>query len=564
MKSATAERVKAIERRVAAAQGKIACDGIIRDTTYLDVFSCEWRRGDIAFIDGVIVGVESGLSAKREWNGKGKHLVPGFLDAHVHIESSMLLPHEFEKAVIPRGTTTAICDPHELANVMGVKGIQHFLTAAESMALNLRVMLSSCVPATEMETNGGGHLQAADLVPLLSHPKALGLAEVMNMPGVLYGDKSVLEKLASFEGRPIDGHSPLLRGNALSAYLAAGISSCHECTELDEAREKVSKGMAVWIREGSVAKDLDTLIPLLTMATSTTLGFCTDDRNPLDIAEEGHIDFLIRKAIRAGVPVEVAYRAASWSVARHYGLRQLGGVAPGYTADLVLLDDAPSCTVGEVWKSGNVVSEIEFVGLEARHFENTIRAALPDSPAAFEGPTGNVHVIGVVPGKILTERSIEKSDAAGVCRLSVVERYGHKSKPANGYVRGFGAGFTGAIGASVGHDSHNLILVGKKATDMQVAAKHLAKVGGGFVVVNEGQVIASLDLQFGGLMTGDGLKHVERKLKELRAASRAVKCELAEPFLQLAFLSLPVIPSLKLTDQGLVDVEQFKIISVAA
>lgn len=279
-----ADGIKAIERRVSAAQGRIPCDGIIRDVTYLDVFTCEWRKGDVAFVDGTIVSVESGLKAVREWNGKGKFLVPGFLDAHVHIESSMLLPHDFEEAVLSRGTTTAMCDPHELANVLGVKGIQHFLTASETMAMDLRVMLSSCVPATEMETNGGGHLLAKDLMPLASHPQALGLAEVMNMPGVLYGDPTVLEKIASFEGKPIDGHSPLLRGNALSAYLAAGISSCHECTELDEAREKVSKGMSVWIREGSVAKDLDTLIPLLSMATSPSLGFCTDDRNPLDIA----------------------------------------------------------------------------------------------------------------------------------------------------------------------------------------------------------------------------------------------------------------------------------------
>lgn len=558
------DRVKSIERRVAAAQGKIPCDGIVRGVSYLDVFTCEWRKGDVAFIDGTVVGVESGLKATREWSGQGKFLVPGFLDAHVHIESSMMLPAEFERAVLPRGTTTAICDPHELANVMGVKGIQHFLTASEKMALNLRVMLSSCVPATEMETNGGGHLQASQLVPLLSHPKALGLAEVMNMPGVLYGDASVLEKIASFEGRPIDGHSPLLRGNALSAYLAAGISSCHECTELEEAREKVSKGMSVWIREGSVAKDLDALIPLLTMATSPSVGFCTDDRNPLDIAEEGHIDFLIRKAIKAGVPAEIAYRSASLSVARHYGLRQLGAVAPGYTADLVLLDDAQTCAVNAVWKSGRPVAELDFASSAQTPTENTIRAALPDSPSAFEGPTGNVHVIGVVAGKIITERTVERSDAPGVCRLSVLERYGQKSRPANGYVRGFGANFSGAIAASVGHDSHNLIVAGKQASDMLVAAKHLASTGGGFAVVKDGKVLASLDLPFGGLMSVKGLKHVEDRLKDLRAASRAVNCELAEPFLQLAFLSLPVIPSLKLTDKGLVDVDQFKIISVAA
>ncbi len=559
-----ADRIKAINKRVAAAQGKIPCDGAIRNVTYLDVFSCQWRQGDIAFIDGVIVGLEAGLPAKREWSGKGKYLVPGFLDAHVHIESSMLLPHDFEKAVLPLGTTTAICDPHELANVMGVKGIQHFLTASESMTLDLRVMLSSCVPATDMETNGGGFLSAADLLPLLSHHQALGLAEVMNVPGVLHGDPSLIEKIANFEGRPVDGHSPLLKGKALSAYLAAGINSCHECTELEEAREKISKGMSVWIREGSVAKDLDALIPLLNAATSPSLGFCTDDRNPLDIAEEGHLDFLIRKAIKAGIPQEVVYRSSSWSVARHYGLKKLGALAPGYTADLVLLDDAKDCAVGAVWKSGKLISEWEGASGNKNVFENSIRAAIPESPSAFEGPKGPVHVIGVIPGKILTSRSVEPSDAIGVHRLSVIERYGRKSVPANAYVRGFGDNFSGAIAASVGHDSHNLIVVGKKTTDMQVAARHLALTGGGFVVVHEGQVTASLDLGFGGLMSDKGLRHVETKLKELRAASRAIQCELAEPFLHLAFLSLPVIPTLKLTDKGLVDVDQFKIIPVGA
>ena len=327
-----------LRRRIDAAQGKLPCDLLIRNVRFLDVFSCELVAGYVAIVDGVIVGVEPGLTAKRVVEGAGRALVPGFIDAHVHVESSLLVPSSFERAVLPRGTTTAICDPHEIANVSGVSGIRYFLDAAERTKLDLRVMLSSCVPATDYETNGAGHITAKDLLPLASHPKALGLAEMMNFPGVLGGDPEILEKLEAFSGWVVDGHCPLLTGKALSAYAASGVSSCHESSALPEAREKLQKGISVWIREGSVAKDLDALAPLLTLATSTSVGFCTDDRNPLDIAAEGHIDHLVRGAIKRGVPSTVAYRAASWSVARHYGLRFTGAVAPGYVADLVLLD----------------------------------------------------------------------------------------------------------------------------------------------------------------------------------------------------------------------------------
>lgn len=554
-----------LARRIDAAQGAIPCDLIVANVTYLDVFSCAWRKGDVAVIDGVVVGLESGLKAKRTVDGKGKWLVPGFIDAHVHVESSMMVPPDFQRAVLPKGTTTAICDPHELANVEGVQGIRFFLEQAERLALDLRVMLSSCVPATDMETNGAGHLDVADLAPLAGHPKALGLAEMMNVPGVLFKDPSVLAKLEAFSNRVIDGHCPLLSGKALSAYAAAGISSCHESTRLDEASEKLTKGISVWIREGSVAKDLKALIPLLTLATSTTLGFCTDDRNPLDIATEGHVDFLVRSAVRHGVAPEVAYRAASWSVARHYALRRHGAVAPGYVADLVLLDDAKSCAVRDVIKAGKLVSEMDFsLPLSTGWLVvNSVQARKPEL-ADLEGPKGPVHVIGVKAGRIITDRSVEPHDAKGVAKLSVLERYGNGSRPANGYVRGFGEAFDGAIASSVGHDSHNLIVAGSKASDMQVALGALMESGGGFCVVKDGAVKAKLDLPFGGLMSTKGIAHVESSLRALHDASHAVGCELPEPFLQLAFLSLPVIPSLKLTDKGLVDVDQFKIVDVRA
>lgn len=548
---------------VEAALGKRSCDVIFRNATYFDVFSCQWIRGDVAVYDGRVVALDTGLKAGREIDIKGKAIVPGFIDAHVHVESSMMTPLGFQRAVLPCGTTTAICDPHELANVQGVPGIRYFLDAASEMVLDLRVMLSSCVPATDFETNGAGHLPASRLVPLRRHKKALGLAEMMNVPGVLHGDKEVWQKLAAFEGAVVDGHCPLLRGQALSAYAAAGISSCHESTEPDEAAEKLTKGLAVWIREGSVAKDLAALAPLLTLASSARIGFCTDDRNPLDIAVEGHIDHLVRSSIRKGVPMEAAYRAASWTVARHYGLNDRGAIAPGYRADLVVLGDRKTCAIEDVWIGGARVAELDLPSAPLRKYTNSIRARVP-APADLEGVQGRVHVMTVERGKIITGRQISRHDASGIARLSVLERYGHRRAPANAYVSGFGIGLRGAIASSVGHDSHNLIVVGTDTRDMAVALASLIECGGGYCVASGGSVKERLALPLGGLMSDADAVTLRKALTRLHEASRAIGCELPEPFLQLAFLSLPVIPSLKLTDRGLVDVDAFKIIGVSA
>lgn len=551
--------------QIDAAMGRTPCDLIIKDVRYLDVFHCKWRLGDIAISKGRIVGLEPGLKARKTISGKGKFLVPGFIDAHVHIESSLMTPGDFESVVLPHGTTTAICDPHEITNVIGMKGLEYFITAAEGLSLDLRVMLSSCVPASHpgLETNGAGVIEAHSLVQFKNHPKVLGLAEMMNMPGVIHGDSVVHEKLEAFQDVMIDGHAPLLKGRELSAYATAGISSCHESSSLKEASEKLSKGISCWIREGSVAKDLEALAPLLTLETSTSIGFCTDDRNPLDIAKEGHIDHLIRGAIKSGVKPEIAYRAASWSVARHYGLKRVGAIAPGYRADLVLLGDAKKCSVIRVWKSGIDVKEIGTAQSQNKTFENTIRC-METEDSDYRGPQGSVHTIGVREGQILTDSLVMNSDAKGVAKLSVIERYGHGQKPANAYTHGFGSRFNGAIASSVGHDSHNLIVVGQSEKDMNIATRALRESGGGFCVVKNGVVISHLALPFGGLMSSDSPKNIEKKLSHLRAASHSIGCELDEPFLQLAFLSLPVIPSLKLTDKGLVDVNQFKIIGVRA
>lgn len=568
-----------LHTQLQAAKGLIPSDWVLKNAKIFDVFSGQWFVGDLAIHQQTIVGTDLGYKGVRELDLQGKSIVPGFIDAHVHIESSCMVPSTFERAVLKHGTTSVICDPHELANVQGAQGIEYFLKAAETTQLDLRVMLSSCVPATHLETNGGGELLATALEPLAHHPFALGLAEVMNVPGVIHEDPSVHQKLDLFRslGRPIDGHAPLVRGKDLSAYALTGISSCHESSELEEAEEKIRKGIAVWIREGSVAKDLHTLIPLLSQYRSASVGFCTDDRNPLDIAVEGHLNYLIREAIRSGVPPETVYRAASWSVARHYGLdkirgsshpvmqKRIGALAPGFHANLVVLDDVQTCAISEVFQNGVPVSEIVFASDPQANtkFINSVRAKVPEL-ADLIAPQGQVHVIGIIPGKIITARSVENSRHPEICQLTVLERHGNGKKPALGYVRGFGAQFSGAIASSVGHDSHNLIVASKNNEDARVALAHLIQTGGGFCVVQHGRVIADLALPLGGLMSTEEPQVIEHKLKALRAASHAVGCELTEPFLQLAFLSLPVIPSLKLTDQGLVDVDQFRIIDVRA
>ncbi len=558
---------KKLERRIDAALGKIPCDLTLTGVSYLDVFSLEWRKGDVSIIDGTIVGLEPGLKATRTFSAKNKFLTPGFIDAHVHIESSLMTPLSFASLVLSKGTTTVVSDPHEIANVMGVTGLEYFLQEALVSPLDLRVMLSSCVPATDMETNGAGHLKVDSLLPYQNHPKTLGLAEVMNVPGVLSKDTEMLDKIEAFIRSNLDGHCPLLKGKELSAYASTGISSCHESSELEEAREKLTKGIQIWIREGSVAKDLKTLLPLLNLSTSTLIGFCTDDRNPLDIMEEGHIDFLVRTAIKKGVDSKIALRAASFSVARHYGLdrgpERLGAIAPGYEANLVLLDNLETLATHQVFKKGIPVSELSTSKSENLRFANTIQATPPEVNDLV-GAEGQVHVIEIHPGKIITSRTIESHQAEGVSRLSVLERYGRNSPPANGYVRGFGERFSGAIASSVGHDSHNLIVTGSSPEEMQLALKTLIDCGGGFCVVKKESVLALLELPFAGLMSNKSPEYIKQKLRELKKASREVGCELEEPFLQLAFLSLPVIPSLKLTDKGLVDVDRFQIIDVRA
>jgi adenine deaminase len=559
-------------RRIDQARGRGTADLVIKGARFLNVATGELDQGDIAICGDWIVGTHDAYRGAREIDGRGHIAVPGFIDTHVHIESSLVTPFEFERAVLPRGTTTAICDPHEIANVLGADGVRYFLEAALALRMTLRVQLSSCVPATNLETSGA-RLDAADLIALRDHPAVLGLAEMMNFPGVLAKDKGVLEKLIAFAGWHVDGHAPLVRGYDLNAYLAAAIRTDHESTSFAEGREKLQKGMHVLMREGSIAKDVAALAPLLTERTWPFVAFCTDDRNPLEIADEGHIDCAIRKAIAEGVPPLVAYRAASLGAARAFGLFDRGQIAPGRRADIVLLDDVESCAVAQVICGGAPVDAAAFAGRPAVApvGYGSVRRQ-PVTPELFAvraaGPSGPV--IGAIDNSLLTGHlTLElpyrdglrlPDPAQGVHKLCVLERHGRAGTIGRGFVKGFGA-LRGALASSIGHDSHNLIVVGDNDGDMARAVNRLIELQGGCVAVAGGEVRAELPLPLAGLMSDRPFEEVAMCLRELRRAARAMGCAMAEPFLQLAFLPLPVIPHLKLTDLGLVDVDRFELIA---
>ncbi|AWK88819.1 adenine deaminase [Azospirillum thermophilum] len=561
-----------LKRRIGQALGESRADLVIKDTRFLNVVTGEIAAGDIAICGDRIVGTYESYDGVEEIDGRGLTVVPGFIDTHVHCESTCVTPQEFDRCVLPRGTTTAICDPHEICNVLGEAGLRYFLESAGGTATDLFVQLSSCVPATELETSGA-RLEAPDLVRYKDHPRVLGLAEFMNFPGVFHKVDGVLDKLAAFDGRHIDGHAPLLSGRELNAYLSCGIRNCHETTSAAEAMEKLRKGMQVLIRDGSVSKDVHALAGVISAETSPFLGFCTDDRNPLDIAEEGHMDHLIRSAIRLGAPVAHVYRAATWSAARSFGLQDRGLVAPGQRADLVLLDDLEGCAVSRVIRGGRPVSEESFAGRPA--VEPVGLGSIRLDPVAVEDfavPAGGSvqSVIGVLPGKILTEHRRMEVPAAGgrlvadpsrdLLKICVFARHGTNRNVGRGFVSGFGFA-EGALASSVGHDSHNVCVVGASDADMALAVNRLIELQGGFVAVRNGTVVGELALPLAGLMSLQPFETVEQDLRALRAAVRAMGCPLAEPFLQLAFLPLPVIPHLKITDRGLVDVDRFELVA---
>jgi adenine deaminase len=554
------------------ARGKGPADLVIKSVGIFDLTSGEMAVGDIAIAGDRIVGTYETYSGATEIDGRGLIAVPGFIDSHVHCESTLVPPLEFDRCVVPRGTTTAICDPHEICNVLGVRGLKFFLKCAEVTVMDLRVQLSSCVPATHLETSGA-RLEAKDLLPFKTHPKVLGLAEMMNVPGVLNKDPGVLHKLAAFSDMQIDGHSPLLSSYDLNAYIAAGMRNCHETTSADEAREKLAKGMQILIREGTVSKDLAALAELLTTERAPFLALCTDDRNPLDIAEEGHIDYLIRAAIGRGVRPLDAYRAATWSAARHFGLFDRGLVAPGQRADIVLLEDLATAKVHSVICRGAPVTpdrfrtrpDVALVGLDSVKLR-------PVTADTFHVPIGTGEsppVIGIRPGHILTDRlAINVSSREGafvadvaldILKVAVLGRHNTHGNVGHGFVRGFGLR-RGAIASSVGHDSHNVCVIGCNDSDMAAAVNRLIKIKGGFVAAVDGKVMAELALPVAGLMSDRPFEEVEQGLRKLRQAVSAMGTTLHEPFLQMAFLALPVIPHLRITDMGLVDVDKFELV----
>ena len=545
--------VDELGRRIDQGSGRDAADLVIRDARILNVATGTIDEGDVAICGDTIVGTHDSYRGRREIAAKGRIVAPGFIDTHVHIESSMVVPSEFEQGVLPRGTTTAICDPHEIANVLGIDGIRYFLAASESLAMTLRVNLSSCVPSTDLET-AGARLEVEDLLPLRAHPAALGLAEVMNFPGVLAKDPGLLAKLAAFSGVHIDGHAPLLRGPPLNGYLAAGIRTDHECTQVEEAREKLAKGMFVLMREGSIAKNVATLAPLLSDLTWPRMAFCTDDRNPLEIVEEGHIDAAMRIAIAAGAPPLAVYRAASLGAATAFGLRDRGIVAPGYRADLVLLDDLDAVAVSAVVCGGRSVGPELFAG--RRHpepvgFGSVRRSPVTAADLAPAAAGADTPVIGARPFSLITDHLTHGALDEPPLQLAVLERHGRNGNIGRGWVAGFGP-LRGAIASSIGHDCHNLIVAGDDPGDMAAAVNHLIAIQGGAAVVRDGKVLADLPLPVAGLMNDRGFHFVETRLRPLRAAAAECGCRLSEPLLQLAFLPLPVIPHLKLTDRGYV------------
>ncbi|MFN4192449.1 MAG: adenine deaminase [Tabrizicola sp.] len=557
--------------RIDQGRGLVPADLVLKGGRVFDLISGDLVETDVAICGDTIVGVFGSYTGRREIDVSGRVLVPGFIDTHLHVESSLVTPHEFDRCVTPRGVTTAICDPHEIANVCGVKGIRYFLESAAQLVMDLRVQLSSCVPSTHMETTGA-RLSAADLVPFMDHPKVIGLAEFMNYPGVLMKDPGCLEKLQAFQGRHIDGHAPLLRGNDLNGYISAGIRTEHEATTHDEGLEKLRKGMRVLIREGSVSKDLHALAGLLTERFAPYLAFCTDDRNPLDIGEHGHLDYMIRTAISLGAAPLAVYRAASLSAAEAFGLKDRGLIAPGKRADIAVIDSLEACHASLVLAGGVVADDAAFAGRAMTEpvGRRSVKAARVEAGHFRTG--GNrveTPVIGILPGKIITEHltfEIAPQDgdkrpdpSRDLMKIAVVERHGVNGNRATGFVKGFGLK-RGAIGSTVCHDHHNIAVVGADYADMALAANRLVEIEGGFVVVEGGRVLAELPLPVAGLMSLQSFEAVREDLVALRAAARSLGVTLEEPFLQLAFLALPVIPHLKITDHGMVDVDRFEVI----
>ena len=566
------------ERLLAVARGDEAADVLLTGGRVVDVFTGSVVEADVAVAHGLIATVGPERDAVDTVDLAGQFLLPGLIDAHVHLESSMVAPYEFARTVVPRGTTAVVTDPHEVANVAGLAGVQWLLEASDGLPLAVLVMAPSCVPATHLAT-AGAELDANDLEILAKHPRVIGLAEVMNVPGVVLGEPEVHAKIDAFAGRPVDGHGPGLVGDWLQAYAAAGIGTDHETLTPEEALEKLRLGMRVWLREGTGARNLLDLLPVVTHSTSRRCGFCTDDRHPHDLLDDGHIDHLVRLAVANGLDPMTAIQMATLNIAEAYGLDDRGAIAPGRRADLVVCDDLAGFRIEQVFVGGVSVAENgQPVGSWPEPTADptaVLRPPVVDLEALdlrVADPGSEVRVIGLVPGQIVTEQLVERLPAhdgflkadrdRGMAKLAVIERHRGTGNIGLGFVQGFGP-LDGALACTVAHDHHNLIVVGCDDESMRTAVAEVVRLGGGAVVARGGEVLAGLPLPFAGLISERPLNEVRRELDDLAAAARRCGCDHPDPVMALSFVALEVIPALKLTDRGLVDVEKFELVSLA-
>lgn len=564
----------ALALKIQAAKKEIPADLVLKRARVVNVFSGTVQEGDVAIHCGFVVGVGPDYKGKKEVDLQGRWVTPGLIDGHIHIESSMLLPSMLARALLPHGTTTIVSDPHEIANVMGLEGIEFLLNEVGATPFDIYFTAPSCVPATHLETSGA-KLGASELARVKENPKILGLGEVMNFPGLLGGEREVLEKLLLFQDRIIDGHAPSLRGAELQAYLSAGIRSDHETTDPGEALEKVESGMMLMVREGTSAKNLDKLLPLITDRNSRRFCFVSDDLHPRDILRRGHLNFLLKKAVAAGLDPVTAVQMVTLNPAEYFGLKDRGAVAPGYRADLAVLEDLDRFSVERVYKEGRLVVEdgelIPFPSVASPRFEPQPLNIAPFSPESFRirAEDKKARIIELLPGEIITGSSCERLKSENgwvvpdrtrdILKITVVERHRGTGRIGLGLVKGFGLS-RGAIASSVAHDSHNVIAVGVSDRALFKAVEGVRRMGGGIAVAEEGKVLAKTSLEVAGLMSRVPLGDLVEQLEVTNRAALSLGCKVPEPFMALSFLALPVIPELKLTDLGLVDVNRFEIV----
>ncbi|MBI2835243.1 MAG: adenine deaminase [Acidobacteria bacterium] len=561
-----------LELLVRHARGVEPAQLLLKNARVVNVLSGEVVPSDVAIVHSRIIGLGT-YDAAETMDLQGSFLAPGFIDAHVHIESALVTPSEYARAVVPRGTTTVVTDPHEIANVLGLEGIRFMFDSAKYGPVSMYVMASSCVPATAMETSGAT-LRGYDLLSLKSDPWVLGLAEVMNFPAVIDADEEVLDKIRIFQDRIVDGHAPGVTGRDLQAYVAAGIASDHESTSVDEALEKLRLGMTIFIREGTVARNLDALLPLVTPANQHRVCFCTDDCQPCDLLDHGHIDHLVRTAIGRGLDPLVAIRMATWNAAAHFRLNDRGAITPGRRADLIVFDDLRAPRPRLVFRGGALVArDGALVGerrpVSTRRLRRTMNIAWDDVDFRMRAERPRARVIGAIPNSLVTAHLVDEiarddglarpDPSRDLLKMAVIERHMASGAVGKGFVRGIGLK-RGALASSVAHDHHNLVVIGADDESMMTSARRVAELHGGMVVAAGAHVVAEVPLPLAGLMSPQPVEVVRAQVDGAISAAHALGSELHDPFMAMSFLALEVIPSLKLTDKGLVDVERFEIV----